>query len=352
MKFILTLLLASAVLLSQTGCESKSESAGIQKSEVIPVKTIGLSPESGKREIAVAGQFTTDDEVNLSFKITGIVQSILVKEGDPVRKGQLLATLDQTEINAQVQQAQMAYEKAKRDHQRVMNLYTDSVATLEQLQNGETALEISRQQLNAATFNKNYTEIHAPKDGYVLKKVANVGQLISSGTTVLQTNGARAENWILRVGVSDKEWAAINIGDSARVEVDAVPGKLLKGNVSRKSQGVDRESGSFVVDIKLHEKVEGIASGMFGKAIISSTTGNETDQLVWAIPYDALLDGDGRSGFVFVTNDGKTAKRVKVAVSAIEEDRVLINGGLENAKALIVAGSAYLTDNSPIKIIE
>ncbi|MGY0039503.1 biotin/lipoyl-binding protein [Pedobacter sp. NJ-S-72] len=86
-----------------------------------------LNQESSNATIAVSGQFTTDDEVLLSFKTGGIINSLLVKEGDAVKKGQLLATLNLTEINAQVQQTQLSYEKAKRDYQRTKNLYSDSV---------------------------------------------------------------------------------------------------------------------------------------------------------------------------------------------------------------------------------
>ncbi|MFX4370069.1 hypothetical protein ABTA37_20270, partial [Acinetobacter baumannii] len=77
----------------------------------------------------------------------------------------LIATLNLTEINAQVQQAEIAYEKALRDYKRVTNLYKDSVANLEQMQNAKTALDVAQQQVTAANFNKNYSEIKALTDG-------------------------------------------------------------------------------------------------------------------------------------------------------------------------------------------
>ena len=117
-----------------------------------------LKKSSGTQVIKTSGQLTTNDETILGFKTSGIVSSILVKEGDFVKKGQLLATLDLREINALVSQARHGYEKAQRDFRRVQNLYRDSVVTLEQLQNAETGLAVAKEQLEAA----NLTEVFHP----------------------------------------------------------------------------------------------------------------------------------------------------------------------------------------------
>lgn len=318
--------------------------------DTIPVQVMKLNLESSNAAIPVSGQFTTNDEVMLSFKTGGIINSLLVKEGDAVKKGQLLATLNLTEINAQVQQAQLGYEKAKRDYQRTKNLYSDSVATLEQLQNSKTALQISQQQLNQVDFNRKYSEIHAPENGFILKKLADVGQQISSGTAVLQTNGAQSGKWELKVGISDREWAILKLNDPAKIETTAMPGQVLDGVVSRKSEGVDAATGTFTAYIRLTGQTpKAIAAGMFGKATLSPSKQME-HKGNWQIPYEALLDGDGSSGYVFITNDNKTAHRVKVTVAGIEKNTVTISEGLENAAALIISGSAYLTDNSKISI--
>ncbi|MBB6273681.1 RND family efflux transporter MFP subunit [Pedobacter cryoconitis] len=318
--------------------------------DTIPVKIMKLNQENTNAVIAVSGQFTTDDEVMLSFKTGGIINSLLVKEGDAVKKGQLLATLNLTEINAQVQQAQLSYEKAKRDYQRTKNLYTDSVATLEQLQNSKTSLQVAGQQLNLVAFNRKYSEIHAPENGFILRKLADAGQQVSSGTAVLQVNGAQSGKWQLKVGISDREWAILKLNDHATIETTAVPGQILDGVVSRKSEGVDAATGTFTAYITLTaNKPKAIAAGMFGKATLHPSRTTE-HKGTWQIPYEALLDGDGNSGFVFITNDNRTAHKVKVTVAGIEKNTVTISDGLQDAGALIISGSAYLTDHSAISI--
>ena len=127
-------------------CRDAKSSPALNTREVIPVKIMNLQQQMAQQAIEVSGQFTTEDETFLSFKTGGIINQVLVKEGDQVHKGQLVATLHPDEINAQVQQVKSNYEKALRDYTRYSNLYRDSVATLEQLQNAKTTLDIALQQ--------------------------------------------------------------------------------------------------------------------------------------------------------------------------------------------------------------
>jgi len=345
MKNIPTLF-AFVFLIGAQSCGSRASDETIHE-DVIPVKTIALQQETVQQTINTSGQFTTDDEANLSFKTSGIINRIYVKEGDPVKKGQLLATLNLTEINASAEQASLAYQKALRDYERANNLYKDSVATLEQLQNAKTALDVAKQQYTSAGFNRTYSEIRATREGFVLRKYVNEGQYASAGNQVLQVNGAGRGNWILKAGVSDYQWAAIKAGDKATITTDAAPGKLINAVVTKKTEGVDAQSGTFIIHLKPETNTGiPIASGLFAKALITpSQTVN-----AWAIPYDALLDGDANSGYVFITNDNATAKKIKVQITKIENGKIIVNGGLENVKALIVSGSAYLNDGAKIKV--
>ncbi|MBS0029172.1 efflux RND transporter periplasmic adaptor subunit [Chitinophaga sp. 22321] len=347
MKNTLLLLPLSLLLFS---CGSKPATTAIV-SDTIPVKIMPLQKQGTAFTINASGQFTTDDEVYLSFKTNGIISNILVKEGDPVRKGQLLATLNLTEIDAQVQKDQLAFEKAQRDYQRIVRLHNDSVATQEQLENAKTTMDQARQQLSTTQFNRSYSAIHATQDGYVLHKLVSSGQMVNAGTPVLQTNGASSAHWLLRVGVSDREWAQVKNGDKATIEISGVPGDSLTGMVTRKSEGIDAQSGTFLIDVQLTgSKPAAIAAGMFGRCHINA--GAVTGSTAWSIPYAALLDGNGSSGFVFVTNDNKIAQRIPVTIAGMEKENVLISNGMEQAKALIISGSAYLKDQSPIRIIQ
>lgn len=343
--FLLTIGIVPFVL--QSCIDGKSATNVIPKaSEPIPVKVVELQKTSSNSVITASGQITTEDETLLAFKTSGVVDKVFVKEGDHVRKGQLLASLDLTEINALVAQAGHNVEKMQRDFQRVSNLYKDSVATLEQLQNVETALSVAKEQFQAATFNRSFSTIHAPANGYVLRKFVNAGQVVGVGDPILLTNSASQGAWILKVGVSDKEWSAVRIGDKAAVTLDAFEKKVFDAGVTRKSETADPQTGAFTVELQIKNEGVKLATGMFGAATIHSGE----KQSSWSVPYEAVLDANGADGFVFVTSDNKTAKKQPVVIESFDGTSMRINSGLENAKALIVSGSAYLSDNSPIII--
>ena len=337
-----------AMLLQACGSAESSPPVIPVANTPIPVAVVALQQQEADQPIIVSGQFTTDDETQLSFKTGGVISRILVKEGDFVRKGQLLATLDLTEIKVGVMQAELGLEKANRDFIRAENLYKDSVATLEQYQNAQTALSIAQQQLKAAQFNLGFSEIRAVSDGFVLKKSANEGQVVSPGTVILQTNGAgKGARWVFKAGVSDKEWARLQEGDKATITTDAVPDKVIEATLIRKAEGANPQTGAFSLELEVGDaKGHLLASGLFGTATLSPAQKSK----VWNIPHEALLDGNANKGWVFVTSDNKTAKKVPVTVASLDNQWVYISSGLEDAKALITKGSAYLSHNSAITV--
>ena len=329
-------------------CKQKKQTEQTIVNDTIPVKLLSIQMETVQEHIEASGQFTTEDETYLSFKTGGVVQHVYVKEGDRVKKGQLLASLNMTEIQAQVQQAKILLEKAQRDNKRAENLYRDSVATLEQVQNSKTALDIAQQQFTAARFNENYSEIHAVKDGYVLKKFVNDGQITGPGNPVFQINSTNS-NWVLKATVSERDWQTIKTGDNATILSEASNGDPVQATVKSKSEGVDPFSGTMWVTLLPKGKLTTpLATGAFGKTVITPSASTQA----WSIPYDALLDGNGNEGFVFVTKDQKTAEKIQVKIISILNGRVLVGTGLEGISSIIVSGNAYLNQGSPIKIIQ
>jgi RND family efflux transporter MFP subunit len=330
-----------------SACAKKKVEERTNDSEIIPVKIIPINQEAVGQSIHASGIFTTEDETYLGFKIGGIIQNILVKEGDAIKAGQLLATLNLTEIKSQVQQAQIGVEKAERDFKRAGNLYKDSVATLEQFQNSKTALDMARQQISVLKFNQNYAEIRALKAGYVLKKLANDGQVVGPGTPILMVNGA-TNNWVLKVGLSDQDWASVSIGDQATVTIDTEKDQNFSATIRAKSEGVDPITGTLWVTLKTNGiPTKKIALGIFGKANIQPKKKTNA----WVIPFDAVVEGNENEGFIFITKDEKTAEKIQVKISGMAHGKVYVTQGLEDVKGIITSGNAYLNDGSAIKII-
>jgi membrane fusion protein, multidrug efflux system len=342
------LILASVIIALQS-CGSKEVEKKINGNEAIPVRLISIKEEAADNVIHVTGYLSTQDETRLSFKTGGVIDRIYVKEGDNVRRGQVLATIKSAEISAQVQQVRLALQKAERDHQRVQNLYKDSVATLEQLQNAKTGLDIARQNLSQASFNEQFSKIYATQDGFVIRKLKTDGELSEPGAPVLIIGGlSRASAWVLATGVSDKEWAMIEKGNTANVSFEAFPGRSFPATVTKKALAADPANGSFPIELQVNFGKEQPATGMFGKASVNSSV----SQTGYTIPYESLLEANGKKGFVFASNDGRSVKRVEVVIGQINNNTVQIVSGLEGYTYVVSSGSPYLTDGATITVIK
>lgn len=345
-----TILITIATIVVLASCSEKKPAAANNgmATEIIPVKLLPIAGDTSDNVINVSGSLSTEQVANLSFKIGGIIETVTVREGDKVKKGQLLATLKAAEISAQVQQAQLAYDKAKRDYERAKNLYADSVATLEQMQNAKTGLDIAQQSLQQVSFNQQYSKIYAPADGFVTQKRLNVGELASSGTTVISMNvSSGSSKWVLKAGLSDADWSAIENGNKAQVSIDAFPAKHFPAVVTKKSLAADAISGSFIIELQVDFKSEQPAAGMFGTASIIPSK----PSVGFSIPYDALLEANGKKGFVFVSDDKKSVKKVEVTIADINNNTVSITDGLQGHKYIVTSGSPYLNDSSLITIL-
>lgn len=337
----------SLAMVALVACNNKANNGATIKNDAIPVKIAPVSTDTGSTYVQASGLLSTEDEARLSFKISGIIDRLYVKEGEFVKKGQLLAILKSSEIEAQVSQVQLGLEKAQRDFQRASNLYKDSVATLEQLQNAKTGVDIAQKNLQQVAFNQQYSKIYAVSDGFIVKQLLYEGELANSGNTVLYMRSiSSSSKWILKIGVSDREWAVIEKGNSAFVTVDAFPGKQFKAVVSKKALAADAVSGSFEIELQVDFDKDQPAIGMFGNASVVPSQ----KRIGFSIPYDALLEANGKNGFVFVTDDKKTVKRVPITIATIDNRQVYVASGLEGHQYVVISGSAYLDDQSAIVV--
>jgi RND family efflux transporter MFP subunit len=337
-----------SLLITSCGKESKGKSLNELASEVIPVKIISLQNYNNTSVVNATGLISTENEAKYGFKIGGVVERVLVTEGQSFKKGQLLAALKTTEIEAQLSQAAMGYQKAKRDYDRANNLYKDSVATLEQLQNTKTGLDIAKKTVDAVAFNNKYANIYANADGFVTKKIANEGEIVSAGNPVLAINELKSNsNWIVKLGVTDREWTSISIGQKAKITIDAFPNTSFQGVVVRKSLASDQNSGSFQIELKMSSSIEKLAVGMFAKASIQTNSKSSFP----IIPYEALIEADGNTAMVFVPVKDKV-KRIPIIIESFNSEQVIVKSGLENYNEIITSNSAFLNESSTIKIIK
>jgi membrane fusion protein, multidrug efflux system len=341
---ILSFLIIS--LLMSCGKKKEPKKALIED-DIVAVKLADVSQANSTDALKASGLVASLEEARLSFKTGGIIEKIYVKEGQNVSKGQLLATLNLTEINAQVQQATESVQKSERDLKRVTNLYRDSVATLEQVQNLTTALSVARQSLEIASYNQGYSKIYSSANGVIVKKLMNEGELAGPGMPIFFMNASGANDWVMKVGIADKDWTRLHIGDRATVRLDAFPEITFTALVSNLSQGADINSGLYQAELKLNTQGKKMATGLFGNTqIMPSVIQKHT-----SIPIDAVVEGNGDEAFVYVVAEGK-ARKMPIKLVGIDNTRAFVASGLAGITQVITDGSAYLVEGSKVKVVK
>jgi len=345
-SILITLIIAVAFL------SCKKEYAETQIDTVKTIKKVKAQPlklTDNRVPLIASGVLASEAEMYLAFKVGGIVQKLYVDEGQTVRKGQLLATLDLTEIKAQVNQAENNYKKTKRDLERVNRLYADSAATLEQKQDLETTFEIAKEALKIARFNLRYARIIAPLNARVLDRMVEGNEIVSPGQSIFRLGSTgQAGEQLIRVGVSDEYVVKISLMDSANVYFDPFPDKAYQSAVTEISEGANPATGLFEVELKLEGYHPELKNGFIGKLKIYPSK----DQQGFKIPMIALIEGNGDTARVYHSPDGKTALQKSVKVAQILNDHFIVRkNALPPEGWIITEGASFLDENDSITII-
>ena len=331
------------------GCSNSEAGTQISEEKGIPVNIVKLEKEKVSLPVHVSGNISASKESRLSFKTGGIIESIYVDEGDQVKKGQTLAKLDLKEIQEQVNQAIVGIEKAQRDYNRVHALYTDTVATLEQLQNTKSALDVATANLNIAKYNLKFSTIVAPANGIILKKFFEEDEIVGIGNPIFYFASAEG-SWKLVVGVSDKDIVKLQLGDEAKIITDAFPDQKLTCSVSKIANAPGQFTGLYKIELSIKNSDLNLKHGFFAKGEIYPSEEKEC----FSLPISAIQEGIGKMVvFYSVSEDGKVAIKQETNIVTMNSEKVFIKtDDFHDDMMIIVEKQKELKHLDKIKIIE
>jgi membrane fusion protein, multidrug efflux system len=175
----------------------------------------------------------------------------------------------------------------------------------------------------------------------------NEGELAGPGTPVFFMNASGANDWVIKVGIADKDWTRLHIGDRASVQLDAFPETTFSASVANLSQGADQNSGLYQAELKLNTQGRKMATGLFGNAQITPSI----LQKHTSIPIEAVVEGNGDDAFVYVVADGK-ARKMPIKLVGIDNTKAFVGTGLAGITQVITDGSAYLVEGSKVKVVK
>lgn len=329
------------------GCVA-SDAPATPAEQSVPVRIAQVELLSLDDSLHAVGAVAPRDEVRLSFKTGGVVASIEVQEGDAVREGQVLAMLEQDEMDATLRQVRISTAKAQRDLDRARALYADGVATQEQVQDLTTALQMARATQDSAEFNARFTRIEAPADGVVMQRLVEPRELVAPGQPLLRV-GMTSRGWVVKVALTDRDVVRVRVDDEATVFLDAYPTHEFPGRVAKIAAAADPATGTYEMEVLVEPGEVRLVSGLVARAQIRD--GRESARP--AIPLAALLEADSGKAVVFVIDRQRLlARRTVVSTGRFAGDRVEITGGLETTDVVVIEGAAYLRDGDSVRILD
>ena len=325
----------------------RNETIKTVKDEATRVRVVKITPEDVSISVHSSGILASQEEIKLSFKTGGIVASIEVKEGDNLKKGEVMAALNLSEINANVNLAQNGYEKAFRDWTRAESLYSDTVATLEQFQNATTALNVAKSNLEIAKFNLLHSTIKAPAEGIVLRQLVKENELIGSGYPVFLF-GTKGKFWKVKTGLADRDVVRINPGDSAVVVFDAWPGVRFSAVVDLVSEMASPMTGTYETEMSLDGMGYRLASGFVADVDIYPSK----RQTLILLPVGAVVEADGQKGFIWSVSDSGSAEKHEIEIVTIKGSEAVVRGIPGGVNEIVSEGAAYLKDGMKVEVVK
>lgn len=338
-RFLAALLLPLAAACSQTAAPPPPAAP-----LAVRVAQIGTANEVGSVE--TAGTVALREETVLAFTSAGRIASILVNEGDRVRRGQLLATLDITPLRAGLDAAMAEQTRARAELRRLEPLMAKGWITRPRYDAALAAARSADAAVKAQRFGLDTARIVAGGDGVVLARPAEPGQIVAQGMPVL-TLGKVASGYVLRAPLSDREAVRLTRSAPAQVTLEALAGEPLAGTVIELGGRADRATGTFQAEIALPADPR-LRSGLIGRATIMANP-DASGARPLLVPPLAVFGARAGEGFVYVL-DGKNRVRLrKVRLGQAEDGGVLVLGGLASGEWVAVAALDRLQDGMEIR---
>jgi RND family efflux transporter MFP subunit len=338
-------IVASVAALGVIGCTKRE----LPVAPVVPPILVELAPVTYSEAavpVRVTGVLSRKAEADLAFKIGGIVEEIAVRAGDRVTKGQLLARLRLDEIDAQLLQAQTSLAKAERDLARVEKLQANAVATLENLQDARSVVDVAAAQVKIAEFNRRYAVITAPADGQILRRAVEPNELVSAGKVILAF-AADDEGWLVRAGVADADLTRVRVGDRAEISLGGTD--IGGGKVTHISGAADTATRTTGIEIALDSAPAAARSGM----VVTARVMPQPVAPRPVVPASVLIEGQHDTASVYLVQPGSdVARRQVVELEALDGERAFLRTALPREARVVVSGGEFLRDGGRVTVAQ
>ena len=302
--------------------------------EILEVKMM----DSYKITREFPGKLLPAQQSNLAFEIPGKINIINVDIGDAVKKGQILAELDNREATAQLKQAKAKYDLAEQILNRYKDLRSEGHISIQDLDNANSEELIAKSQYEFYKVKLEQTKLIAPFDGVIQNRYLDTGSVISGGIPIIEILGSK--NVEAHISIPLKFIDKLNIGDSYDFKIgDKRPTGVLARLAPMTPGGSDNRLAIFnfdtffypgsIAELKLSLNIEGRGTWVPIKSL------SQSEQGIWAI---------------YTVNDKKVVVRDLVEILYFEGEYAFVNGTLNDGDLVVLGGAQKIIEGKSLNI--
>ena len=349
--FSLALLLAS--------CGSEDKKPVVDNAPAIAVEVSQVEANGNSPFLSVSGKIQATNSADLSTRMMGYVNKVYVNVGDKVSKGQLLVSINNTDlqakkaqVNAGITEATAAFNNAQKDYNRFKSLFSDNSASQKEMDDMTAHYEMAKARLEGANQMKNeinsqfaYANITAPFSGVITNKFIEAGDMANPGMPLVAVEAPG--KFEVMAMVPENEISQIKSGTTVDVLVKSLE-KTIKGKVTEVSTSAKNTGGQYLVKVELDKTDANIFSGMF-TTIQFPIAKKEDAKSVVLIPKSAIVKNGGLKG-VYTVSDQNRALLRWLRLGKTYGDNVEVLSGLNADERYIVSAESKLENGTKVSI--
>ncbi len=360
----ITIPAVAAMVIALVSCKppKKDAAAAPAPEEAAVVKTYTVARQKVSEKLAYTGTLEASRKTSITPEVGGKIARILVREGDSVRAGQVLAELETESIRLQLRQAEAGlavaeagYNDALKNKERMDRLIKENAVSEQQAEKVTLAFDAAKAQreqaqaaLNLAKYALNISIMKAPFSGIIAAKNAEVGDVINpmmggySGASGVLTLMDFAKVKIV-IDMAENDALRLRRGQPALLRVPSFPGREFAGEVTIANSTADAATKKFRVEALFDNAGHELRPGTFGEVVFEVST----HESVLAVPQKAVLE----NSYVYAVQAGKAVKR-PVTLGLQNTTVVEVLTGLAEGDVVIVEGNYGLGDGAPVRVAE
>jgi membrane fusion protein (multidrug efflux system) len=349
-RFVLLAMIVLIFILFGAIRDKSDQIAADKAAEVSPEKppvnvvTLALSPTTITDRINLPGYTEPWTRLQLMAKLNGTINEVLVREGDRVKKDDILARIEDDDFRIALDRAEAAYNLSMAEYARDKSMYDKGVSPIATLDSARTAMQKARADYEDAKLLLSRTAVTSPMDGIISRMDAKIGLHLAVGdplAEILQIDRMKGV-----IGIPESDVSAVRRLDNVELTIQALGDKILLGKKYFLSPSPLTTARLYNLELAIPNDAGEVLDGMFVRADIVKKQVENT----LAVPFYSVISRNDEQ-YVFIEQDGLARKR-KVKLGIMEKWMVQITAGLIPGEKILVEGHRDVEDNQKVTVIK